>query len=79
MSKGEFTPTAAVLWGVIPREARDRILANVFCVKCRRSVTMVNFTGEDQDGDLILRGACANCGHNVVRVLETSETNRSLN
>ncbi len=25
------------------------------------------------------RGACANCGHDVVRVLETSETNRSLN
>ncbi len=40
---------------------------------------MVNFTGEEQNGDVILRGACANCGHDVVRVLETSETNRSLN
>ncbi|MGE3308700.1 MAG: DUF5679 domain-containing protein [Limisphaerales bacterium] len=79
MNEGDFTPAAAVLWGVIPREARERILANVFCVKCRRSVTMVNFTGEEQNGDVILRGACANCGHEVVRVLETSETNRSLN
>ncbi|MGE3312794.1 MAG: DUF5679 domain-containing protein [Limisphaerales bacterium] len=79
MSKGESTPTAAVLWGVIPREARERILANVFCVKCRRSSTMVNFTGEEQNGDVILRGACANCGHDAVRLLEASETNRSLN
>jgi hypothetical protein len=79
MREGNFSPVAAVLWGVIPREARERILANVFCVKCRRCVTMVNFMGEELNGDVILRGACANCGHDVVRVLETSETNRSLN
>jgi hypothetical protein len=79
MSEGNFSPVAAVLWGVIPREARERILANVFCVKCRRSVTMVNSTGEEQNGDVILRGACANGGHAVARVLATSETNRSLN
>jgi hypothetical protein len=79
MSERSFSPAAAILWSVIPREARERILANVYCVKCRRSVTMVNFTGEEQNGDVILRGACANCGHDVVRVLETSETNRSLN
>ena len=35
MNGGEFTPRAAVLWGTIAKEARERILANVFCVKCR--------------------------------------------
>ena len=28
------------LWGTLPKEARERILANVFCVKCRDSVTI---------------------------------------
>lgn len=47
MNEGKFTPKAAVLWATIPKEARGRILANVFCVKCRASVEITNFTGED--------------------------------
>ena len=79
MNDGDFTPGAAVLWGVIGKEARERILTNVFCVKCPGSVKIVKLTGEEQNGDVILKGACANCGHEVVRVLETSERNVSLN
>lgn len=79
MNDGNFTPSAAVLWGVIPREARERILTNVFCVKCRGSVKIVKFTGEEQNGDVILKGECAKCGHEVVRVLETSERDSSMN
>lgn len=30
MSEGKFTTKATVLWGAIPKEARERILANVF-------------------------------------------------
>jgi hypothetical protein len=61
--EGTFTTKAAVLWGTIPTEARTRILANVFCVKCRDSVTITQFTGEERKGDVILKGACAQCGH----------------
>ncbi len=73
MNGGEFTAKAATLWGTIPKEARARILANVFCVKCRDSVTITKFTGEERKGDVYLQGSCAKCGHEVVRVVETSE------
>ena len=68
-----------MLWGTIPKEARARILANVFCVKCRGSVTITRLTGEAEYGDVILKGACAQCGHEVVRVVETSERDSSAN
>lgn len=79
MSDGTFTPRAAVMWGAIPKEARERILANVFCVKCRTSVQITNFTGDERKGDVYLKGACAKCGHEVVRVVETSESDNSGN
>jgi len=78
-SEGQFTPQAAVLWGTIPKEARERILANVFCGNCHGSVTITNFSGEEENGDVILKGACAKCGHEVVRVVETSEHDNSGN
>ena len=59
--------------------ARARILANVFCVECRGSVQIVNFTGEEREGDLYLKGTCAKCGHAVVRMVETSERDSSVN
>lgn len=79
MRDGTFTAKAAVLWGTIPKEARARILANVWCVKCRGSVTITKFTGEEENGDVILKGACAKCGHEVVRVVETSGHDNSGN
>ena len=59
MSEGTFSTQAGVLWGTIAREARERILKNVFCGKCRGSVEMVRFTGEEEKGDVILKGCCA--------------------
>jgi hypothetical protein len=79
MNPGKFTIQAAVLWGTIPLAAQKRILANVLCVECRDSVQIVHFTGDvEKNGDVVLRGSCAVCGHEVVRVLETSE-NRNEN
>jgi len=68
-----------MLWSAIPKHARERILANVFCVKCRDGVEITNFSGEEQNGDVILKGACAKCGHEVVRVVERSEAVHSGN
>lgn len=79
MSDGQFTAKAAVRWGTIPKAARARILANVFCVKCRDSVLIKNFSGEEEKGDLILKGLCGQCGHEVVRVVETSEADHAGN
>jgi len=77
--KSKFTKEAGVLWSLIPKEAQARILANVFCVKCCKSVQMTAFVGEVVEGDVHLRGACGVCGHDVVRVLETSEIDHSKN
>ncbi len=79
MSDGRFSVRAGVLWGLIAREARERILKNVFCGKCRGSVEMVRFTGEEENGDVILKGCCATCGQKVGRVVETSERDLSGN
>lgn len=73
MSDGQFSARAAVLWGSIPRDARERILKNVFCLKCRSSVEIVRFTGTEENGDVILKDSCPLCGHEVVRAVETSE------
>ena len=70
---------AAVLWATVPKEARVRILTNVFCVACSDVTTMVNYKGKEKKGDLILKGACAKCGHKVVRIVETSEADNSGN
>ena len=69
MSEGKFSAKAAVLWSTVPKEARPRILANVFCVKCRDSVQIVDFTGEEKNGDVLLMGKCAKCGTGVFRIL----------
>ncbi len=79
MNEGKFTPKSAVLWSTIPKEARERILANGYCGKCGGSAQITKFTGEEQNGDLILKGSGAKCGHQVVRVVETSERDASLN
>ena len=79
MTDERFTARAAVLWGTIPKQAREQILKNVFCVECRGSVEIINFTGEESRGNLVLKGSCAKCGHEVARVVETSQTDSSVN
>ena len=79
MTDERFTARAALLWGTIPKEARERILKNVFCVKCSGSVEIVKFKVEESDGNLVLTGSCAQCGHKVARVVETSQVDPSGN
>ena len=80
MSDGKFTTEAAIVWGTIPLISQQRILDNVFCVKCGDSVRITNFTGKlRSNGDIILKGKCKVCGHEVVRVVETSEVNLQNN
>lgn len=79
MKDEQFAARAAVLWATVPREARARVLKNVFCVECLGSVEIIKFTGEEQHGNLVLTGSCATCGHKVVRVLDTSEVDSSGN
>ena len=65
-----FSPKVSLFWAAIPVEIKQKILANVYCSHCRGAVTIVNFTGAVKGGDLVLRGSCAVCGHEVARLVE---------
>ncbi len=67
-----FTPQARQLWDAIPAEHRPKLLSNVWCGKCRESVTITNFTGAVKRGDLLLVGLCAVCRSDVARVIESA-------
>jgi len=68
----QFSPAAAKFWAKIPKEIKKKILANAYCFHCRDTVKIVNYSGSVKAGDLLLKGDCANCGHEVVRLVEGS-------
>jgi hypothetical protein len=74
MKPHQFTPKAAKFWNAIPVEFQQKILEKVFCSKCGVGVRIINYTGAIKDGDLLLRGNCAVCEHEVVRLLEGPES-----
>ena len=53
-------------------EFQEKILDNVFCSHCRDSVRIVDYSGSVVSGDLLLKGNCAICGHQVARLVEGS-------
>ena len=67
---GPFTGEARERWNKIPKWAQLRILENVWCVECRSAVSIILETTEMQQDDLILRGKCKTCGHEVCRLVE---------
>jgi hypothetical protein len=73
MSAKNFTPQAELLWSTVWPEARERFLQAVFCTRCRTAVEIVDYSGREKNGDLALESRCRNCGHQVCRVVETSE------
>lgn len=79
MSKGKFTTEAALLWGGIPIELQRSILKKAICAKCNVFVEIVDYTGTVENGDLILDGSCALCGHAAARVVEASQLKRENN
>jgi len=67
-----FTTPAAKLWTAIPTDTRKMLLSNVWCGKCCHKVTITNFTGTVEAGDLWLIGLCSECHGDVASVLEMS-------
>ncbi|MHB8236624.1 MAG: hypothetical protein ACYDDD_04070, partial [Acidithiobacillus ferrivorans] len=56
-----FNGPARQRWESIPANTRQLLLANVWCCQCRYSVTITDFSGAIQDGNLILKGKCSKC------------------
>lgn len=72
-----FTKEAKERWDKIPKSAQTQILNNAFCGKCLNSVPIVLETAKMQRDDLILRGKCKVCGHEVCRVVEPENNENS--
>lgn len=54
----------------IAPEVRVRILNNVWCMDCRRTVGIGITSMEVVRGDLVLKGLCTKCGGPVARLIE---------
>jgi hypothetical protein len=65
-----FTQQATRFWRAIPEDARAKLLTNVYCGHCRDAVSIANVTAAVKRRDLLLKGNCATCGHEVVRLVE---------
>lgn len=72
-TRHRFTPAAARKWENVPAMVKPLILGNVWCGHCRKARTIEEFTGMEENGQVVLRGFCAECGHVIARVLEESE------
>ncbi|NMW18533.1 MAG: hypothetical protein HKK66_05835 [Chlorobiaceae bacterium] len=68
----EFTRDSDEFWAAIPMQYREQILSNVFCSRCREAVEIVDYSDAIIKGDLLLKGKCATCGHDVARLVEGS-------
>jgi hypothetical protein len=65
-----FSARAAKLWDLIPDHARQELLSNAWCGKCRHAVSLVSFSGKIRAGDLLLVGKCSECHGVSTRVVE---------
>ena len=68
----KFTPPAAKLWATIAHDTKKALLSNVWCGRCRHSVTIKNYTGVVKAKDLLLVGHCSECHGDVARLIEIS-------
>ena len=66
---GEFASEARQLWETIPAQFQKELLKNVWCSHCGNT-GIVNFTGVVYNGELLLKGHCAQCGKRVARVID---------
>ena len=67
---GHFSQDARERWNKIPKSTQVLILANV-CGAAGVRVQLLSFWSLQMERrDLILRGKCKTCGHEVCRVVE---------
>lgn len=70
MARDTFRPQAERRWRELDGQLQTRLLNNVWCGRCRRSTTIVRYTGKIDGGDLVLEGRCITCDGRVARVIE---------
>jgi thiol-disulfide isomerase/thioredoxin len=73
MSAKVFSLKAELLWKSVPVQAREAILSEVWCGRCRKGVPIVDYFGKEVGGDVVLEGRCGVCGGRVGRHVEISQ------
>jgi len=63
-------PTAEEKWNYLSQEIKQKILNNVFCVKCGVSSIKEGFTINQESIGIVLRGQCCKCDSPVIRAIE---------
>lgn len=66
----KFDKKAMQKFNQIPDDMKSKILSNVYCSHCNDTVKIVDFTATINKDDLVLKGKCANCKHEVARLIE---------
>jgi len=56
-------------WKKIPKDFRQRLLSNVFCITCFET-TVVDYTLHDDEQGILITGKCKTCGEDVARLIE---------
>ena len=78
MSAKIFSLQAELLWASVPPAVRPTLLGIVWCGQCRTAVEIVDYSGKEKAGDLILQGRCAVCAGRVARLIETADRQNPL-
>ena len=67
--KPQFSAPAAKLWAWVPDPNKKELLSNVWCGKCRHAVTITNYSGTVNAGNLLLVGLCSECHGDVAKLI----------
>ncbi len=57
-------------WASLPSEGKNKILGNVWCGSCQKSVKIENFSIKSQEPGVLLAGQCSKCKNKVQRYVE---------
>jgi hypothetical protein len=68
-NKELFSQETLTRWKKIEGLVQKQILTNVWCNNCRTSVSISLKSTEMIQEDLVLRGKCKRCEHDVCRVI----------
>ncbi len=62
--------TISLNWMKIPKESREKLLNNIYCVDCSGVTKLVSYHVEEDYFGLIIQGKCHNCGQEISTVIE---------
>jgi hypothetical protein len=64
-----FSPAALKLWDQLDSSTQAKLLGNVWCAACRKTVHIIVESARLEKG-LLLEGLCAECGEHVARLID---------